>query len=71
MLPGNQVVLHHNSHDQKLLRTTEKNYFYLPSDGTRGGILLAAKESCMTLSNPELTNHTISASVLDHRLNKS
>jgi hypothetical protein len=21
MLPGNQVVLHHNSHDQKLLRT--------------------------------------------------
>lgn len=42
------------------------NFFYLPADGVRGGILLAAKAQVMTLSNPRLTENTISAIVTDH-----
>jgi exonuclease III len=49
----------------------ENNYVYLPADGTRGGIVLAAKSSTMLISNPLRTNHTISADILDQRRNLS
>jgi hypothetical protein len=40
------------------------NFCFLPVDGTRGGILLAARATRFSLQNPSLT-HTISAKVSD------
>jgi hypothetical protein len=45
--------------------------FSSPLMGASGGIILAARESVMQLSNPATTNNTISASVLDCRSNRS
>jgi exonuclease III len=47
----------------------ENNYAFLPADGTRGGIILAANYSSMSLSNPVHINHTLSAQVLDIKRN--
>jgi hypothetical protein len=43
----------------------QDNFMFLPSDGASGGIVLAARESFMQLTNPMLTNHTISASIVE------
>jgi exonuclease III len=45
----------------------ENNYAFLPADGTRGGIILAANCSSMSLSNPVHINHTLSAPSLRHQ----
>jgi hypothetical protein len=37
----------------------EDNFLFLPADGTRGGIVLAAKSSFLHIANPIKTNHTI------------
>jgi exonuclease III len=47
----------------------EVSFLFLPADGTRGGILLAAKSSCCQLQSPHLTNNDVTASVLDTRIN--
>jgi exonuclease III len=47
----------------------ESSFAFLLADGTRGGILLAARVSTMQISNPVSTEHTISVSVLDSRRN--
>jgi exonuclease III len=49
----------------------ESNFAFLPADGTRGGILVVARNSFMQISNPVATNHTISVYVLDIRRNLS
>lgn len=60
--------------DDSLIRNSlgmpyENNYCYLPAEGTRGGILLAANDSCLTLSNSWATINTITATVTDARNN--
>jgi exonuclease III len=47
----------------------DNNFFFLPADGTRGGILLATRAAVMNLQNPSISNHTISANVTDIRNN--
>jgi hypothetical protein len=49
----------------------QNNFALLPAIGTRGGILVASKDSTLQLLNPVLTNHTISISVMDARTNRS
>jgi hypothetical protein len=39
------------------------NFFFLPADGTRGGILLAWKSSVVTLLNPHYSSNTITSRV--------
>jgi exonuclease III len=52
-------------------RDFENSFVYLPAEGTRGGILLASKDSDLLLQQPALTTNTISATVLDLRANGS
>jgi hypothetical protein len=47
----------------------ENNFLFLPSVGASGGIILAARDSFLHLSNPTTTRHTISASILDCKHN--
>lgn len=49
----------------------EGNFCYMPADGTRGGILLAAKNSLITLQQIQITVNTISAQVVDLRNNET
>jgi exonuclease III len=46
------------------------NYFYLPGDGTRGGILVASRDSVFHLHQPHFTHNTISSTMLDNSINK-
>jgi exonuclease III len=46
-----------------------QNFFFLPADGTRGGILITTRESTFQLQQPHVTTNTISATVLDCRSN--
>jgi exonuclease III len=46
------------------------NYFYLPADGTRGGILVASRDSVFHLHQPHFTHNTISSTMLDNSINK-
>jgi exonuclease III len=48
----------------------DNNFVSLPTKGTRGGILIAARHAVMHLSNKMTTNHTISALVKDIRSDK-
>lgn len=41
------------------------NYFYLPADGTRGGIILASRSPRLGLTNPHTSANTISTTVED------
>jgi exonuclease III len=50
-------------------REYENSYTFLTADGTRGGIVLAARSFSMIFSTPFYTNHTLSAQVLDIRSN--
>jgi exonuclease III len=50
-------------------REHENSYVFKPVDVTRGGILIASKESTLQLQSPSITEHIISASVLDTRIN--
>jgi exonuclease III len=43
----------------------ENSYAFLPADGTRASIILAANNSSMTLSSLVHTNHTLSSQILD------
>jgi hypothetical protein len=52
-------------------RDYEVGYAVLPAEETRGGILLAVNNSSMRMSSPSLTNHTLSAQVLDIRKNQT
>jgi exonuclease III len=45
----------------------DANFVYLPADGTRGGILIAARDSSVQLLNPATSNHMISVHVKDNR----
>jgi hypothetical protein len=36
-------------------------FFYLPAEGTRGGILLAWQSGLVSITNPHLTAHSITA----------
>jgi exonuclease III len=47
----------------------ENNFVYLLAEGTKGGILLAARESILQLQNLAIANHTISVLVVDTRYN--
>jgi exonuclease III len=47
----------------------ENNFIYLPANGRRGGVLIAASESLIQIQNPVLTSHTISATMVDSRHN--
>jgi hypothetical protein len=47
----------------------DNNYVWLPAQGTRGGILIAANYSMAKLSSPSVTNHTISTIVYDLKCN--
>jgi exonuclease III len=47
----------------------EDNFFYLPADGTKGGILLVARNHDCQLQNLHLTANAITAVVLDSRIN--
>jgi hypothetical protein len=47
----------------------ESIFFFQPDVGTRGGILMAAKDASMLLQNLVLTNHTITTIVLDVKSN--
>jgi hypothetical protein len=49
----------------------QNSFVFLPAIGTRGGIIVAVKDSTLQLSNPVLTNHTISVLVVDARSNSS
>jgi exonuclease III len=49
----------------------QNNFFFLPTEGTRGGTLLAAHDDRYYLQNPALTAHTISATVSDSVTNVS
>lgn len=44
-----------------------ENFYFLPADGTRGGVLLASSNRFMQLSNVQTTTYTISATVSDSR----
>jgi hypothetical protein len=45
----------------------EDNFLFLPADGTRGGIVFAAKSGFLHIANSIKTNHTISAEVTNSR----
>jgi exonuclease III len=45
------------------------NFCFLPADGTRGGILLASRNSAYQFSNALLKDYTISTTVTDRRTN--
>jgi exonuclease III len=45
------------------------SYWYLPTDGTRGGVLLACRDRCYQFSNITINSYTISARVWDNRTN--
>jgi exonuclease III len=47
----------------------ENNFIYLPANGRRGGVLIAASESLIQIQNPVLMNHTISTTMVDSRHN--
>jgi hypothetical protein len=47
----------------------DNNFLCLPASGTRGGVLIAAKESLIQLQNHVVIGHTISATVVDCRHN--
>jgi exonuclease III len=49
----------------------ESNFFSLPADGSRGGIILAVNSSLLQLPDPVLFGHSISAKVFDLRFNRS
>ena len=40
-----------------------EDFFFLPTDGTRGGILLAWQSSTISLSNPLIGEHHVTALV--------
>jgi exonuclease III len=45
----------------------DTNYVYLPGQGTRRGVLIAANYYVAKLSSPSVTNHTVSSFVHDLR----
>jgi exonuclease III len=45
------------------------SFVYLPTDRTKGGILIAAKDSTLQLHNPSFSNHSASVVVSDLRSN--
>jgi exonuclease III len=47
----------------------DNNYACLPAQGVRGGILIATNSAVAKLSNPSVTNHTISTLINDSRCN--
>jgi hypothetical protein len=47
----------------------ENNFVYLLTNGTSGGIVMAAKASSMLIVNPSRTNHTILANIVDQKRN--
>jgi hypothetical protein len=47
----------------------DSTFVFLTTMGTRGGILLAARSSFLSRSNPVTTSHIISAFVFDSRIN--
>jgi hypothetical protein len=47
------------------------SFYFLPAYGTKGGILLAANSSALSLGNPWQSTHIISATVTDLRINLS
>jgi exonuclease III len=49
----------------------ENNFLFQPSDGAKGGLLLAARESFYTLQHVKSSMNTITAHVLDYRSNLS
>jgi DNA phosphorothioation-dependent restriction protein DptG len=53
------------------LGTNFETNLFLPTNGTRGGILVATSDSIIQLANLALTNHSILASVNDVRTNSS
>lgn len=58
--------------DARVIGTTlghdyTSNFCYLLADGTRGGVLLACRNSFIQISNTHLTLHTISVTVADTR----
>jgi exonuclease III len=60
--------------DATIVRNTlgpyfDNNFAFLPTIGTKGGILIAAKLSLLTIQNPVLTNHNVSVKVVDSRFN--
>jgi exonuclease III len=62
--------------DQCILRSTlgvdyEGNFCYLPTNGTRGGILLVARDHLYQIQQPVLTDNTITATLVDQRTNIS
>jgi uncharacterized membrane protein len=48
----------------------QDSFAFLPTIGT-SGVLIAANSSHMIISNPSLSDHTITVTVQDLRLNKS
>jgi exonuclease III len=47
------------------------NFVFLPADGTRGGILIAARTSFLLLQNSFTTNHSIIVSLVDNKCNRT
>lgn len=47
----------------------ENNFFFLPADGTRGGIFLAYRDDHILMQNAHFTTNTISATVINNRTN--
>lgn len=67
-----ETKLHHI--DNNIIRNTlgadyEDNFFYLPAQETRGGILIASCSEHLLLQNPHLTANTITVTVTDNRTN--
>jgi exonuclease III len=49
----------------------QNSFAFLTASGTRGGILVAYKDSTLQLLNTILTNHIISITVIDARTNRN
>lgn len=73
LLSGASVVCFQETKLQVVTRATVDRclgrefdcFFFLPADGTRGGILLAWKSAVVLLSNPHYSNNAITARVGD------
>jgi hypothetical protein len=49
----------------------DNNFLFQPADGTRGGLLLAARDSIYSLQQLQMSTNTITTQVLDCRSNLS
>jgi exonuclease III len=49
-------------------RDYESSFIFKPAEGTRGGIIIAARDPCIQFQNPIVKNHSISAQIIDCRL---